>query len=66
MEDIIKKSIIDGMIKKNLVESGKKFDKAIEMLKASGRVVLKAGNVSLAPQTLKSGVFVLRSKSYLF
>lgn len=50
------------MIKKNLVESGKKFDKAIEMLKTSGRVVLKAGNVSLSPQTLKSGVFVLRSK----
>ena len=50
------------MVKKHLIDSGNKFDKAVEMLKSSGRVVLKAGNISLAPSSVKSGVFVLRSK----
>lgn len=50
------------MVKKKLVESGHKFDRAIEALKSSGKVVLKAGNISLTPQTIKSGIFVLRSK----
>jgi len=50
------------MVKKHLVDSGNKFDKAISMLKESGRIVLKAGNISLTPQSVKTGVFVLRSK----
>lgn len=50
------------MVKKHLVDSGKKFDKAVEMLKSSGRVVLKSGNISLNPTSVKTGVFVIRSK----
>lgn len=50
------------MIKKKLVDSGNKFDKALEQLKASGKVVLKKGNVSIAREQLKSGAFVLSSK----
>lgn len=50
------------MVKKHMVDSGNKFDKAVDMLKSSGRIVLKAGNISLAPTAVKSGVFVLRSK----
>ena len=37
------------MVKKHLVDSGKKFDKAVEMLKTSGRVILRAGNISINP-----------------
>lgn len=50
------------MVKKHLVDSGNKFDKAIEILKSSGKVVLKAGMISIASSSFKTGVFVLRSK----
>ena len=42
------------MVKKHLVDSGKKFDKAVEMLKTSGRVILKSEEYSSKHQCEKA------------
>lgn len=51
------------MVKKHLVDSGNKFDKAVEMLKTSGRVIVKGGLVMANPKDIKTGIFVVRGKS---
>lgn len=49
-------------IKKKIVESGGKFDKAIAMLKASGRIIVKPGRVEVNPNEIRQGVFVMKGR----
>ena len=51
------------LLKQNIVESGNKFDRAIEMLKESGRIYVKAGQVALSKGALKMGTLVFRGQS---
>ena len=50
------------LVKKKIVESGNKFDTAVEMLKESGRIYVKAGQVALAKEALKMGTLVFRGQ----
>lgn len=50
------------MVKKNLVESGNKFDKAFEELKSSGRIIVNKGYVMAEPSKIKKGIFVASGK----
>ena len=50
-------------VKKKIVESGGKFDKAIAMLKASGRIIVKPGSVIVNPNEIKQGIFVAKGKN---
>lgn len=55
-------SLRASLVKKNIVESGNKFDNAVEMLKESGRIYVKAGQVALAKDALKMGTLVFRGQ----
>ncbi len=49
-------------VKRKVVASGNKFDKAIEMLKSQGRILVKAGKVSIVPSGLKSATFIAKGR----
>lgn len=49
-------------VKNHIVDSGHKFDKAIEALKASGRIYIKAGKVAINQPYLKTATFIARGK----
>ncbi len=52
-----------SLVKRNVVESGNKFDRAVEMLKESGRIYVKAGRVELAKGALKMGTLVFKGQT---
>ncbi len=52
-----------SLVKKKVVSSGNKFDKAISMLKASGRISVKSGYALAQPSELFSGTLVMRGKN---
>lgn len=49
-------------LKNHIVDSGHKFDVAIETLKASGRIYIKAGKVAINQPYLKMATFIARGK----
>ncbi len=53
----------DLLVKKKVVDSGNKFDKAVAMLKEQGRISVKSGFVMALPEQIKHGTFVAHGKS---
>jgi len=51
------------LVKKKVVDSGNKFDKAVAMLKEQGRISVKSGFVMALPEQIKHGTFVAHGKS---
>ncbi len=49
-------------VKRKVVDSGNKFDKAIATLKDQGRILVKAGKVSINPTYLKSATFIAKGR----
>ncbi len=49
-------------VKRKVVDSGNKFDTAIATLKQQGRILVKAGKVSINPEYLKSATFVAKGR----
>ncbi|MBO5022324.1 MAG: RNB domain-containing ribonuclease [Clostridia bacterium] len=49
-------------VKRKVVDSGNKFDTAIATLKDQGRILVKAGKVSINPEYLKSATFVAKGR----